>query len=366
MAATTEAEIDSGRWTKEVLVEGARQMITIALPDLLNPPSFKDLLDRGFEPDRRAMEQAFTQIDRYFAEHPAASLDEMNAVMSRQFTGNLDEMPQVAPRTPLEQAQDLCYQAFDCPGRRAVQLARQALTICPDCADAYVILAEYSHTSEKSLDLYAQGVAAGARSLGQKIFEEEAGHFYGMVSTRPYMRARCGLAHLLARQGRLDEAVDHFQEMLRLNPDDNQGVRYTLMPLLLRRNRDVEAARLLKAFDEPTAVWRYAKALLAFRLSGRSATACAELREAIRQNPHVVEWLLSDEEIPQPSSYALGSPEEAAVCAEELRPAFQASPGALDWLKAEHSAHARSRPAELRKRRQRELDKKRKNKKRKK
>jgi tetratricopeptide repeat protein len=59
---------------------------------------------------------------------------------------------------------------------------------------------------------------------GQEFFE------FGVVQLvcPPYMRARLGLAHSLWTAGRRDEAVQHLQDMLRLNPGDNQGVRYTL------------------------------------------------------------------------------------------------------------------------------------------
>src|SRR5208283_856896 len=40
----------------------------------------------------------------------------------------------------LAQAQALVYQAFEEPDEsRRVELAQEALTICPDCADAYVL-----------------------------------------------------------------------------------------------------------------------------------------------------------------------------------------------------------------------------------
>lgn len=40
------------------------------------------------------------------------------------------------------------------------------------------------------------------------------------------MRARAALAGTLWRLGRREEAVDHQRELLRLNPNDNQGLRY--------------------------------------------------------------------------------------------------------------------------------------------
>ena len=134
--------------------------------------------------------------------------------------------------TPLEQAQDLMYQAFEeGDERRRVELARQALALSPDCADAYVLLAEHAPNRKEALALYEQGVAAGERALGPEVFERDAGHFWGLLETRPYMRARLGLALQLWTAGRRDEAVTHLQDMLRLNPNDNQGVRYTLASL---------------------------------------------------------------------------------------------------------------------------------------
>jgi len=150
------------------------------------------------------------------------------------------------------------------------------------------------------------------------------------------MRARFGLAQVLEESGRIEEALDHYRELLRLNPGDNQGVRYLLMPRLLQLGHDAEAARLLKGSDEQSANWVYARALLAFRLSGKSSAARRELREAFRTNSHVPEFLLQDEELPMPEHYSPGSPEEAILCAEQLRPAFETTEGALEWLAAEH------------------------------
>jgi tetratricopeptide (TPR) repeat protein len=344
-SATSESEIDSGRWHKEVQTCDGPTAVTLALPDLLKPPSPRELMRRGFAPDRRAHERLFAEMERYFEEHPAGSVEEMNAVMQSRFTGKTIDEIGSTPVTPVEQAQDLCYQAFDAHGRRCVQLARQALSICPDCADAYVILAEHAGTLEAELDYYTRGVAAGQRVLGAEKYEKAAGHFWGITSTRPYMRARLGLATTLGALGRLEEAVEHFEELLRLNPEDNQGVRYMLLPRLLELGRDAEAARLLKTSDEESAVWAYARALLAFRLSGKSATAQQEIRRAFRTNPYAAEFLLASELPPPPDHYSPGSPEEGAICAAELRPAFAATSGATEWLALEHRRRQRAAAA---------------------
>src|SRR6266508_371017 len=112
------------------------------------------------------------------------------------------------------------YDAWETPSpRERVRLARQALDLSPDCADDYVLLAEETARSAKeAADLYAKGVAAGERALGKPVFEEEAGHFWGIVETRPYMRSRLGLARALWALGKRQEAAAHAWELLRLNP----------------------------------------------------------------------------------------------------------------------------------------------------
>ena len=77
-------------------------------------------------------------------------------------------------------------------------------------------------------------MAAGERALGAQAFEEDVGHFWGLLETRPYMRARAGLAASLWTAGDEVEAVEHYQDMLRLNPGDNQGHRYVLLGCLLQ------------------------------------------------------------------------------------------------------------------------------------
>ncbi len=335
LATTSEDEIDSGRWRKLTTTFDGPETMTLAIPDLLEPPSPQDWMKRGFAPDRRAHERVFADMNRYLEEHPPTTESELETI-NRLFAGRSLDDPLTQPRSPAENAQDLCFQAFDTHGRRRVQLARQALQLDPNCTDAHVILAEQAGTIEDELGHYRRGMEAAERILGSDFFAENVGHFWGISATRPYMRARFGLAESLTAIGRVNEGIEHYQELLRLNPNDNQGVRYVLLPKLLAAGRDLDAARLLKDFDEESANWAYARALLAFRLSGRSAAASRELRDAFRTNAHVPELLGSDTPIPQPPHYAPGSYEEACVAADELRPAFQATPGALDWIADAH------------------------------
>ena len=301
------------------------------------------------------MEQMQTQMGRFLEGRDFESFEQMTAAMDEEFNQQPFDPNRSAPRTPLEEAQNLCYEAFEARGRRQLQLARQALEICPDCADAYVLLAERTSDLPEAAELYGKAVATGERTLGREMFEKEAGHFWGMVATRPYMRARLGLAQTLENLGEVEEAVGHYRELLRLNPGDNQGVRYLLLPRLLELGRDAEAARFMKdCEDEPTANWTYTRALLAYRLGGDTSTSRKEIREAIKINPFVVECLAEDAEpYEMPGSYSPGSCEEAVICAEELRPAVVVTPGAMEWLEEQGRANKTQRRSKHRKKRKR-------------
>jgi tetratricopeptide (TPR) repeat protein len=256
--------------------------------------------------------------------------------MMRQLVERLQGTP--ADRdTPLGKAQALMHRAFKEPDhQRRVKLAQEALAVCPDCADAYVLLAERARRRPEALALYEQGVAAGERALGLEALQRNVGHFWGVLDTRPYMRARLGLAHSLWTAGRRAEAVQHLQDMLRLNPSDNQGVRYTLASFLLFLDRDDDLDRLLQQYpEEGSAAWAYTKALLAFRQHGDTPETQRLLKEARKANKHVPAYLLGAKSPPpdQPGYYGPGDEREAQNYLGSFLAGWKFTPGAVAWLR---------------------------------
>jgi hypothetical protein len=78
--------------------------------------------------------------------------------------------------------------------------------------------------------LYQRGIdAALARTIGDP--EQYAPPFWLDLDSRPFMRAVNGKALCLWRLGRVEEARAIFEDMLRWNPNDNQGVRFLLQDI---------------------------------------------------------------------------------------------------------------------------------------
>jgi len=281
------------------------------------------------------MEQQMAAITRLLAERDFASIEEANAYLREALVEG--HLPTPAPATPLEEAQEVIYQALEAQGKRRLDLARTALTISPDCADAYVLLAEAATTPQEARRLYAQGVQAGERALGPEAFKEDAGHFWGIVETRPYMRARQGLAEVLWHLGERQAAIAHLQEMLRLNPGDNQGLRYILAGWLLAVGDDAALEQLLAAYpNEAGGHWAYTQALLTFRRQGPGAAADRALRQALRASPHVPAYLLGAKPFPAqpPDHYGLGDDNEAVIYLAEAAEGWLETPEAPEWLAA--------------------------------
>jgi tetratricopeptide (TPR) repeat protein len=239
-------------------------------------------------------------------------------------------------RDLLGQAQEMIYDAWEIadPIKRAA-LARKALKLSPDCAEAYVLLAEAASAPAKVLEFYRKGVEAGERALGRQTFEDEVGHFWGILETRPYMRARAGLALSLWARGQHDEAIAHWRAMVILNPNDNQGVRYVLAARLLEGGRDRELEVLLKQHqDDGRTYLIWANALLLFRTHGDDAKSHRALVDALASNPYVPPYLLGQKPIPHelPDYTGFGDETEAMCLAAENIKAWKSTQGALAWL----------------------------------
>lgn len=281
-------------------------------------------------------ESIFAEVQKALEGKDFKSTEEVNAFLQAKLAAGDFSQKKKVGTTPLEKAQDIMYDAWDATGKERIDLAHKALSVSKDCADAYVLLAhEASTTLAESIRLLEEGVAAGERALGKKMFEEEAGNFWGILETRPYMRARFDLAHLLYLEGKRAEGIAHMQEILRLNPGDNQGVRHELAGCLLEEGEMEALQKLLDEYpDEYSAVWFYSRALMKFRQDGRTPEADACLITAFEQNRFVPPYLLGKKRFPSraPDYMSIGDETEAVVYALDNVRAWQETRGALMWM----------------------------------
>ena len=135
--------------------------------------------------------------------------------------------------------------------------------------------------------------------------------------------------------GHRDEAIAIAQDMLRLNPADNQGIRYMLVHWLLREQRDAELEQLFAEYEDDVGVdFTYSRVLYAFRKEGDSKQSRKYLKEAIRWNKYIPDFLLLRRIPPLGESdfITTGGEDEAATYVGVSVHEWQSLQGALEWL----------------------------------
>jgi hypothetical protein len=140
-----------------------------------------------------SMEKTMRDIHRLLEEREFESVEEANAFLSTLTGAGLEQaLDRTAQLSPQEEAQQLAWDAMEAVTEwQARKLAKQALAKDPDCVDALMTLTEIDARSlEEAIAGMQKAVAAGERSLGAAFFAENKGSFWGMLETRPYMRAR--------------------------------------------------------------------------------------------------------------------------------------------------------------------------------
>ncbi|MGC9451677.1 MAG: tetratricopeptide repeat protein [Oceanipulchritudo sp.] len=236
----------------------------------------------------------------------------------------------------IRKSQELAYDAMEAPSlEEHVDLLDAALELDPHNVDALLMLLDCSSIEgAERIEILRHIVAVGEKRLGKKAFREMVPHFWGILETRPYMRALAELAEELRESGQVDEAIKEYTAMVNLNHNDNQGVRYHLLPCLLAQGKLEEAQALMKLYENDSSVVFMWGAVLERYLAGDEAGAQVQLKQARESNPHVEIYLKGHRRIPRnlPEYYSMGTKEEAVSYAEPLLMAWSRYPEAQNWL----------------------------------
>ena len=165
---------------------------------------------------------------------------------------------------------------------------------------------------------------------------------WAVEANRPALRL---LAHGMNCADWDDGGEDDFKTAcvrlyLRLNRNDNHGLRTEFVNRLLVLQQNAEALRLADAYpNDMFAETTYGRVLALYRM-GRSEDAEAALGKALEHLPLPADYLLVDhptkpKEDPEArGGLVIGSPQQAWLYRREMRREWLATEGAMDWLKA--------------------------------
>lgn len=217
--------------------------------------------------------------------------------------------------------------------------ARAVLALDADALDGYVILAQSVAVEAERLALLFEAVRRGRRQWAEAIKRPRDHHFWADLDTRPFMRALHLLALGLWRTGEHEFAVREAEALLRLNPNDNQGIRELLWVWYAERGDWAALRKLLKRYrDDGGAAFSCAGWLAAFQAGEPTA---ALLEDVVDANPHIPTLLADpdaaiveeDDGFAFPGPVAMGSVTEAAGYVAFARAAWVSVPGAIERLR---------------------------------
>ena len=244
-------------------------------------------------------------------------------------------MSKIMNEAKRRQAQELAYKAMNERDlERALELCIKAIEIDPHCVDALTHAAGVFEPDER-IERLTEVIRMAEEDLGgEEYFEENEGHFWEILETRPYMRARSYLADTLYEVGDIPSAINEYEALLDLNPGDNQGIRYLLMGLYLEIDDVNGVYRLVEEYDEDSAVFAWSS-LLVCLIMGDTARAEEMLSVARESNRYVEDYLIGRKPMPAeiPNYYGIGDENEAIVCIDLMSTAWKKHPEAMRWLR---------------------------------
>ncbi len=159
---------------------------------------------------------------------------------------------------------------------------------------------------------------------------------WGFLENRPALRVLGFLGQTMAGDDP-QTPLELMEWLLRLNPQDNQGIRSDLINGYLHLHRDQDAITLCQHYPEDIDVnICYGHALALFRL-GQQQPASTHLKLAIDQSPRVAKAILrksmKQPKGMEPGYFTLGGEDEAWYYHQEARNLWLDTPGAMAWIK---------------------------------
>ena len=148
------------------------------------------------------------------------------------------------------------------------------------------------------------------------------------------MRVLLSLGQHAELVGLRKEAASIYERMLKLNPNDNQGVRYFAISLFLAERMLPKTRKLLETYPDDDSAWfAWGRVLYYFVMKDRPK-ATQLLKKARKLNPFMEEFLSGARDMPKecPAYYSRGDENEAILATSDLCEAWTRRQNALLWL----------------------------------
>ena len=125
------------------------------------------------------------------------------------------------------------------------------------------------------------------------------------------------LAHMYANAGMIKRSIDVAREVIRLNENDNTGVRYLLMGLYAYLEDEVNMKKLYNKYREEN-VLILTPFMIYYYKQGKYEEAVKYLERIKRVNKNFVSFFQNEYDINLPDGYMFGDVSEVQTVVSEL------------------------------------------------
>ncbi|WP_160690185.1 DUF6398 domain-containing protein [Clostridium sp. C2-6-12] len=219
--------------------------------------------------------------------------------------------------------------------KNKAKYAKEALEICKDCADAYIILSKDSAlNNDQKKELLEKAVEAAKNILKINNLETAPAEIFKIKEAEPFFGAKYTLAVHLWENGEKEAAIENALDILKHNEYDVLMVRNLLANWLLSEERYAQLEELLEKYEKDnSAAINYSRVAFLYKTNEVKAAESA-LRRAYKRNPFVIPYLVKQKRVPStlPHIARFGSEEEAIRYASIGLEAWN-DPKMIQWIK---------------------------------
>ena len=206
----------------------------------------------------RETERAMKEIHKFLQEQVTEnmSMDEINALLQAHLKEINANIPKELSEETAKTADDFIelaeqkYEEGDEKGARPNYAISDAFYEIYDVDKVFLIACEAGDID--TIQKKFQRILEKGKTILEKqgCFQEDVGQFWQVLETRPYIRAKGQYVLLLARAGKLKKAAQEAEDIIRLNEQDNLGIRYVLMHLYAALEDAESAQKLLGKYSK--------------------------------------------------------------------------------------------------------------------
>lgn len=188
--------------------------------------------------------------------------------------------------------------------------------------------------------LYEQAMANAKRYIPKTFIPDRDRVIWAYMANRPFLRMLAGYGIFVEQYEGVGKAIPLYEEILSLNPNDNQGIRAILATVYLKTNQPQKVIILASHYESDIMPDLMMGKLLAYLKLGKNKSAETFLKQVKDHQSHVIKEMLKSSH-PKPVNLIkdrvrLGGEDEAYYYWQSQGHLWQTTDGALMFL-AEHT-----------------------------